>query len=99
MIKKIIQFVMILIFSFSLFNCAPPPRPVQKPPPHKRVVRPTKPGPNYIWVSGHHEWRRGRWVWVSGHWEKKRPGKVWVKGRWVKRGKRWIWIKGHWKRK
>jgi hypothetical protein len=98
MIRKIINFVLILVFSFGLFYCAPP-RPVHKPPPPKREVRAPRPGPNYIWVSGHHEWRAGRWVWVSGHWIKKRPGMVWVQGHWVKRGNRWVWVKGHWKRR
>jgi hypothetical protein len=98
MIRKIIKFVVLLIFSFGLFYCAPP-RPVHQPPPPRNEVRPAKPGPNYVWVSGHHEWRGGRWVWVSGHWVKKRPGMEWVEGHWVKRGNRWVWVKGHWKRR
>ncbi|NIM11224.1 MAG: BcpO-related WXXGXW repeat protein, partial [Candidatus Aminicenantes bacterium] len=88
LLKKLFGFVLVLVFSFSLMNCAPP-RPVREPPPRpRREARPPKPGPNYIWVSGHHVWRHGRWVWVSGHWVKKRPGMVWVQGHWEKRGGR-----------
>jgi hypothetical protein len=99
LLKKLFNFVLIGIFSFGLMNCAPP-RPVHEPPPpHRQEVRPHKPGPNYIWISGHYVMRHGRWVWVSGHWEKRRPGHVWVEGHWVKRGGRWVWVPGHWKKK
>jgi len=98
MIRKIINLVLVLIFSFSLFYCAPP-RPYHEPPPPRREVRLHKPGPNYVWISGHHEWHGGRWVWISGHWVKKRPGMYWVEGHWVKQGNRWVWVEGHWRRR
>jgi hypothetical protein len=99
MIRKIIRFVLVIVFAMGLFNCAPV-RPAYGPPPSpKKEVRHHKPGPNYIWISGHYEQRHGRWVWIGGHWAKKRHGMVWVEGHWVKRGKRWVWIKGHWKKR
>ncbi len=99
MIRKIIKFVVLLIFSFGLFYCAPPRPFHEPPPPPRRELRPHKPGPNYVWIPGHHEWRHGRWVWISGHWVKERPGMYWVEGHWVKRGNRWVWIEGHWRRR
>lgn len=38
------------------------------------VIRPARPGPNYVWVEGH--WRqgpRGNRVWVGGHWQHRPP--------------------------
>jgi hypothetical protein len=97
MIKKIFQFLLVVFFSFSLFNCAPPPRPRSAPPPLRKEVRPPKPGPKYVWISGHHVWRHGHWHWIRGHWAKRKHGKTWVPGHWVKRGRHWVWVKGHWR--
>ena len=52
------------------------------PPPAKVVVMPARPG--FVWVDGHHEWRRGAWVFVPGHYSHTPRGHVWVPGRWVR---------------
>ncbi|MCA9759770.1 MAG: YXWGXW repeat-containing protein, partial [Candidatus Eisenbacteria bacterium] len=42
-------------------------------PPVKVVVADPAPRKDWIWVSGHWDWRpvQHRWVWVEGHWVKK----------------------------
>ncbi len=67
------------------------------PPPPKQEAKPAKPGPKAVWMSGHWEWKGGRYVWKSGHWVRNAKGKTWVAGHWDKRGKRYVWVKGHWK--
>jgi len=71
--------------------------PTVAPPALKVEVKTVKPGPNYVWISGHWKWTGGRYFWVSGHWTKKRVGKSWVPGHWIKRGGRWAWKPGHWR--
>lgn len=63
------------------------------------VVKPNKPGPNYIWIDGH--WQAGpnnNYVWVAGSWVKARAGAVWVAGKWKRVRTGWRWIPGHWKK-
>lgn len=100
MIRKVFNYFLILLFSFTLVNCVATVRPRHAPPPPpRRIHKIAKPGPQYFWVSGHYVWRGGRYVWVKGHWKKKRPGYVWVQGHWAKRGGYYVWIEGHWRRR
>ena len=58
--------------------CAPPPPPRERvvvyeqpaPPPPVTEVVVAQPGPEYVWVRGHHRWDEGAhaYVWVSGRW-------------------------------
>ena len=76
----------------------PPPIVVREAPPRPIVVeehRYESPGPDYVWVSGHHTWRDGRWVWVSGTWARPpQPGAIYVEGRWDERPRNWT--ESHW---
>lgn len=97
MIKKISSLLVSVSFLISSFGCVTYRPPRQAPPPGKVVVKPLKPGPNYVWVAGHWSWKGGRYHWVNGHWLKKKRGKVWVAGHWKKKRGRWIWVPGHWR--
>lgn len=88
-----------LCFIFVLFAGCVVSGPAMAPPSPKKIIRPLKPGANYIWISGHWKWSGGQYVWVSGHWTKPRPGKIWISGHWKKRGHRWVWTRGHWKKR
>lgn len=98
MIKKFFAVLLLTFFLVSITACVVY-RPHGEPPPPRSEVRSHKPGPNYIWVQGHWEWRRGDWNWVRGHWIKTRPGRIWVPGHYeLRRGHR-VWVPGHWRRK
>ena len=67
------------------------------PPAHRvKVIRPAKPYPNAVWVSG--RWHRsgGRYVWVNGHWLKPRPGYIYVQGKWCRTMHGWTYRPGYW---
>jgi len=98
--KRFIKIFILFIFISGLTDsCAARTVYVKRRPPAVIVeVKPAKPGPNYIWISGHWVWRGGKFVWVHGHWVKKRRGYVWVPGHWVKKPRGWVWIGGHWKK-
>lgn len=70
---------------------------VEKEPP--KVIEETittKPGPNYVWATGHWRWE-GKWIWVKGHWvTKPHPEAEWISGHWNKKANYWVWIHGHW---
>jgi len=98
--KKMIHLFLTLVFSLSLIHCVVVrPRQAPPPPPPRKIVKIRKPGPNYVWVPGHHVWRKGRYIWVDGYWKKGRRGHVWVKGHWEKRGGHWVWVKGYWRKR
>ncbi len=67
------------------------------PPAAKNEVRPTKPGPKYVWVDGHWKWNGHNHVWVKGHWVKGKTGKTWIKGHWKRTSRGHVWVSGHWK--
>ena len=74
----------------------PPPVVVHRAPPRPEVEeRTVSPGPDYVWVAGHHAWRGGEWVWVRGSWERPpQQGAVWVESRWDERNQ--SWVDGYW---
>lgn len=96
---KKIALVLLACFLLVAISACVVARPRVAPPPLKTEVRPVKPGPNYVWISGHWKWSHSRYVWVTGHWTKPRPGYTWVKGHWQRRGNHWVYIKGHWRRR
>ena len=56
------------------------------------------PGPDYVWVPGHHVWRGGNYVWDPGRYERApRHGARWVHGQWRHHERGWYWTDGHWK--
>jgi len=40
------------------------------PPPPIVTVRPVRPAPGYVWVSGYQRWDGASYVWVPGHWSR-----------------------------
>ena len=87
----------LLGFLFVITAACLVPGPTVAPPPVKKEIRTVKPGPNFVWISGHWKWSAGRYVWLTGRWVKKKPGRNWVAGHWTRRGKHWVWVKGHWR--
>jgi WXXGXW repeat (2 copies) len=68
------------------------------PPPAPEVeVIPVAPGPEFIWVAGHHRWTGHGYVWVGGHYDR-RPNRDahYVRGHWEHRGRTTVWVDGHW---
>jgi hypothetical protein len=68
--------------------------PVEAPPPPPREV--VAPRAGFVWISGHHEWRNGRYFWIGGVWEREQPGRRWQAGRWERQGDRYVWFPGAW---
>lgn len=68
------------------------------PPPPIQETMTVSPGPNYVWIPGHHAWRGDNYFWEPGHWEI-RPGgrRDWVPGHWKETGRGWVWVEGHWR--
>lgn len=63
------------------------------------VVKPNKPGRDYIWIGG--RWKVGpnnTYVWVAGSWMQARKGFVWVPGKWRKVRGGWRWVPGYWRK-
>src|SRR5579871_4072312 len=55
----------------SLHIGAPAPIIVNEEPPHRERIeerRGPPPGPNHIWIAGHHSWDGRRWNWIEGTW-------------------------------
>jgi hypothetical protein len=71
-------------------------------PPHLRtvkVVKPLKPYPRAVWISGHWAFRSGRYIWVNGYWVKPRARHVYVPGHWEKSPRGWYFVAGRWVKK
>ena len=80
----------------------PPPRGVvyatYAPPAEQVEVIGVAPGPDYVWIGGHHEWRGGAYVWVSGRWAVRPHHRArWVRGHWRHNRYGWYWVEGHWR--
>jgi hypothetical protein len=72
---------------------------IKQAPPALRVeTQPASPGPDYVWIAGHWEYRDGQYTWIGGRWE--RPvseGMIWVSPRWVRHGDgTYSFVAGHW---
>lgn len=96
--KKIALITLITMAFFVLAGCLVT-HPTTAPPPAKKEIRSAKPGPMFVWITGHWKWTGSNYSWTSGHWLKAPKGKVRVQGHWKKRGGNWVWISGHWKRR
>jgi hypothetical protein len=96
-LKKMIPILFLISLIYALIVGCGPTVIATKPPPYKTEVKPAKPYPNAVWMSGHWKWTGGNYVWVPGHWVKPRAGKKWVPGHWQKRPRGWVWVKGHWR--
>jgi hypothetical protein len=72
---------------------------VRRPPPPARVeVIEHSPGPEYVWIAGHHTWVAGTYVWSPGHWERRPRARArWVPGHWRHNRNGWWWEEGHWR--
>jgi hypothetical protein len=68
------------------------------PPPAEVEVIGVAPGPDYVWIGGHHEWRGSAYVWVGGRWAARPHRRArWVAGHWRHTREGWYWVDGHWK--
>ncbi len=68
------------------------------PPPARVEVIGTAPGPQYVWIGGHHEWRGSAYVWVGGRWAARPHRRArWVAGHWRHTREGWYWVDGRWK--
>ena len=100
---KTISFAGALTFVALLTACPPPPPLgvvyVRRPPPRAEVeVIGVAPGPEFVWIAGHHTWVGGTYVWSPGHWERRPRARArWVPGHWRHAGGGWYWVDGHWK--
>ena len=72
---------------------------VRRPPSLRVEVRSNPPGPNYVWVSGHHAWRGGDYVWVPGEWmlPPNQQYRRWEPGHWIAVRGGWYWVDGRWR--
>lgn len=72
--------------------------PQTPPPPPKVVVKPARPGPDYVWQDGYWAWRGGQYVWAPGVWA--RPpvrGRAWVAGQYRRTPRGYTLVPGHWR--
>jgi hypothetical protein len=66
-------------------------------PPPAVVEEHYSPRRGYIWVGGHHAWRRHRYFWTRGHYVRERRGYEYEPGRWQLRDDRYYeWHDGEW---
>ena len=70
------------------------------PPTLRHEVVLVRPGPEFVWVSGHWDWAPAArsYVWVPGAWVRPpHAHAVWVEPRYERRGRSHFFIAGHWK--
>ncbi|MGH9442278.1 MAG: YXWGXW repeat-containing protein [Thermoanaerobaculia bacterium] len=67
------------------------------PPADEVEVYGVAPGPDFVWVGGHHIWRGGGYTWQKGRWEKPpRRNAHWTKGAWQHSNRGWRYRDGRW---
>ncbi|MEJ7603736.1 MAG: IPT/TIG domain-containing protein [Kofleriaceae bacterium] len=73
-----------------------PPRdpPREAPPPPRVEAQAARKG--FVWVTGHWDWKRGKWEWLAGHWERERAGKQWRESRWDRKDDIYVFVNGEW---
>jgi hypothetical protein len=54
------------------------------------------PGPNYFWISGHHEWRGVRYVWIPGYYAAIQPNWIYVPANYVWTPRGYVFVPAHW---
>jgi len=68
------------------------------PPADEVEVYGVAPGPDFIWVGGHHVWTGRGYTWHKGNWSKPpRAGAHWEKGTWEQTNHGWHYRDGSWK--
>jgi hypothetical protein len=70
----------------------------QAPPPDRPETPPARPGPQYLWVSGHQSWDGNDFQWHAGQWAVPPTGyHTWTVGRWEQSGSNnWVYVEGQW---
>lgn len=94
--KKLFSFCLIAFTILLFVSCAPSVVAVRPGP--VTVVRPLRPSPMHVWVSGSYVWRGGRYRYVDGYWAlPRRHRQTYVEGYWkpVRRG--YVWVPGYWR--
>jgi len=95
--QKILLFAAVAAFPL-LAGCVSSEYATYGPPAEEVEVYGVAPGPDFIWVGGHHIWRGGGYTWRKGSWQKPpRAGARWEKGRWERSGRGWRYRDGSWK--
>jgi hypothetical protein len=68
-----------------------------RPPAPRREIRITRPGPDYVWVSGFWDWDGGHWRWVNGRWDRPVVAQgYWIPARYIRTTRGYIYEPGHW---
>jgi WXXGXW repeat (2 copies) len=68
------------------------------PPASVYETRVVAPGPGYVWIPGHHEWRGQNYVWIGGRYELPARGyRRYEPGRWRHDRNGWFWVEGRWR--
>ncbi len=96
--KKLSFYIVALIFLSAAFMPARAQIVVKTKPlrPRVVVVKPAKPGSNYVWIEGHWVVKNHRYVWKKGRWVKARAHQKWLNGHWKKNRRGWVWVPGRW---
>ena len=57
------------------------------------------PGPDFVWIGGHHVWHNNAYAWDPGRYERRpHANAVWVSGSWKHHASHgWYWTDGRWK--
>ena len=80
---------------------APPPGVafvMREPPRMREEVIVTRPGRDYVWISGYWTWRGSDYDWVPGRWVMPPArGRAWVPAAWHHERRGWFFIEGHWR--
>ncbi len=80
---------------------APPPGTIYAayaPPVAEVEVVGTAPGPDFVWIAGHHVWRENAYHWEAGRWERRPHADAhWIAGSWKHHHDGWYWRNGYWK--
>ena len=62
------------------------------------TVRPNRPSPRHVWVSGEWRWDNGNYQYADGYWAEPQRGRHgWVEGHWKHKRGGWVWVPGHWR--
>lgn len=68
------------------------------PPSAVYEVATVAPGPGYVWIPGHHEWRGQNYAWIGGRYALPARGfRRYESGRWRHDRAGWYWSEGRWR--
>jgi hypothetical protein len=77
-------------------SCGPGEITVSSRPDAPYYVRPSSPGPGYVWIEGDWVARSGRYHWREGYW-RRAGNRVWITGSWESGPHGWYWRRGYWR--